>query len=454
MADEKRIATFEWLNLLLNSCKKGSPSTSKKGVTKDELIENYDVEPSLLSNYTSNRLVPREKCVCKTTPVGTIGFNAPVHAIDIQSDGKILVGGEFTKYGNTSLNRIARLNSDGSLDTSFNIGGGFNTDNSIVRCIKILPNNKIMVSGSFNTYQNVVNKDIVRIESNGNLDASFSVGGNFNGGTGIYDMEYYSAKNDIIIITDHISFGNESNRGVIALTANGGYSNMNIFIKTDKVNYFSVLRDGLNNGILYTPPAVEGSTTYVNRVGKMNLTNYTRDTGFNCFLYPTSAYNSNYVIKDMIFVPENNVVLYGIFRNNATEANGTYVNLSLRSIINGDKLTTNLDKIKLNGELNQDLTSHIELLNDNLYICGNFYSISDNSIEKNMKYIAKLSTNGVLDSSFSNNIGFNAMTRIVKKDANGKLLVGGNFTESSNGIKLDYLVRLNTDGTIDKKFLV
>ena len=71
-----------------------------------------------------------------------------------------------------------------------------------------------------------------------------------------------------------------------------------------------------------------------------------------------------------------------------------------------------------------------------------------------MKYIAKLSTNGVLDSSFSNNIGFNAMTRIVKKDANGKLLVGGNFTESSNGIKLDYLVRLNTDGTIDKKFLV
>ena len=229
---------------------------------------------------------------------------------------------------------------------------------------------------------------------------------------------------------------------------------MNIFINTDTVNYFSVLRDGLNNGILHAPHAVEGNTTYINRVGKMNLTNYTRDTGFNCFLYPTSAYNSNYVIKDMIFVPENNVILYGIFRNDTTEANGTYVNLSLRNITNGGKLTTNLDKIKLNGELNQDLTSSMEYSNDNLYICGNFYSISDNSIEKNMKYIAKLSINGVLDSSFSNNIGFNAMTRIVKKDANGKLLVGGNFTESSNGIKLDYLVRLNTDGTIDKKFLV
>ena len=311
-----------------------------------------------------------------------------------------------------------------------------------------------MVSGSFYTYQNVVNRDIVRIESNGNLDTSFSVGSNFNGGTGIYDMEYYSAKNDIIITTDHTSFGNESRRGVIALTANGGYSNMNIFIETSKVNYFSVLRDGLNNGILHVQNAVEGNATYINRVGKMNLTNYTRDTGFKCFFYPTSAYNSNGVIKDMIFVPESNVVLYGIFRNNATEANGTYVNLSLRNITNGDKLITNLDKIKLNGVLNQDLTSSMEYSNDNLYICGNFYSISDNSIEKNMKYIAKLSINGVLDSSFSNNIGFNAMTRIVKKDANGKLLVGGNFTESSNGIKLDYLVRLNTDGTIDKKFLV
>lgn len=68
MADEKRIATFEWLYNNLYEFRKGSPPNNKKGVTKNELIFNYNVDETLLTSYTDKRLVTRQNCV------GTIQF--------------------------------------------------------------------------------------------------------------------------------------------------------------------------------------------------------------------------------------------------------------------------------------------------------------------------------------------------------------------------------------------
>jgi hypothetical protein len=49
--------------------------------------------------------------------------NQQIRALAAQPDGKIIIGGFFTTYDGQTRNRIARLNSDGSLDTSFNPGG-------------------------------------------------------------------------------------------------------------------------------------------------------------------------------------------------------------------------------------------------------------------------------------------------------------------------------------------
>jgi len=46
-------------------------------------------------------------------------------ATAVQPDGKILAGGWFKSYKGTLQNHITRLNTDGSIDTSFNIGSGF-----------------------------------------------------------------------------------------------------------------------------------------------------------------------------------------------------------------------------------------------------------------------------------------------------------------------------------------
>src|SRR2546423_15596017 len=74
--------------------------------------------------------------------------DAPVHTVAVQCDGKLLIGGEFTKFGinyPVSGSHIARLNVDGSIDYSFNSG---NVDATVT---SILPQNdgKILVGGSF-----------------------------------------------------------------------------------------------------------------------------------------------------------------------------------------------------------------------------------------------------------------------------------------------------------------
>lgn len=48
--------------------------------------------------------------------------NGDIASIVIQSDGKILIGGAFTTYNGTVRNRIARINADSTLDTSFDPG--------------------------------------------------------------------------------------------------------------------------------------------------------------------------------------------------------------------------------------------------------------------------------------------------------------------------------------------
>lgn len=68
----------------------------------------------------------------------------------IQSDSSVLVGGSFASYDGTSGGRIARLTSSGGLDTVFVTSGtGFN---STVQDIVVLSDGRLLVGGSFTSY--------------------------------------------------------------------------------------------------------------------------------------------------------------------------------------------------------------------------------------------------------------------------------------------------------------
>ncbi|CAN5220057.1 hypothetical protein BH10ACI1_BH10ACI1_23660 [soil metagenome] len=106
--------------------------------------------------------------------------------IAVQPDGKIIVGGSFTVVNGRSYNCLARLNADGSLDTSFNIGRGANTGGTVVGCnggvnavaVQIIGGEtKILVGGDFSTFGTTdpanLRGRLARLNEDGSLDTSF-----------------------------------------------------------------------------------------------------------------------------------------------------------------------------------------------------------------------------------------------------------------------------------------
>jgi hypothetical protein len=77
--------------------------------------------------------------------------NGPVHAVGVQADGAIVIGGEFSGFFTNGApvitrNRIARLNADGSLDPNFNPNA-----NSTVDAIVVQPDGRTIIGGRFTT---------------------------------------------------------------------------------------------------------------------------------------------------------------------------------------------------------------------------------------------------------------------------------------------------------------
>jgi uncharacterized delta-60 repeat protein len=81
---------------------------------------------------------------------GGAGASAKIWQVVIQSDGKIVIGGDFTTYNAVAPARLTRLNTDGTVDTGFNTGGaGFNLR---VTALALQADGKIIAAGDFTQY--------------------------------------------------------------------------------------------------------------------------------------------------------------------------------------------------------------------------------------------------------------------------------------------------------------
>lgn len=107
------------------------------------------------------------------------GFNGKVYSTLIQPDGKIIVGGSFTSYNGIAVGRLIRLNSNGSSDTSFSTGLG--VTNNIVYATAQQSDGKTIVVGSFTKYNTTNANRVVRILPDGSLDSTFAIGSGASG---------------------------------------------------------------------------------------------------------------------------------------------------------------------------------------------------------------------------------------------------------------------------------
>ena len=98
--------------------------------------------------------------------------NGSIESVLVQSDGKILLGGSFATYDGIPAGGIVRLNSDGTVDSTFQSGSGFGDS---VASMALQPDGRILVGGWFSAYNSTPCKRLVRLNSNGSLDSSFDL---------------------------------------------------------------------------------------------------------------------------------------------------------------------------------------------------------------------------------------------------------------------------------------
>ena len=107
-----------------------------------------------------------------------------------------------------TTNRICKTNSTGTLDAGFNIGTGLNAQGTR---IATQSDGKVIVGGNFTTYNGTAVAPMIRINTNGTLDATFTAP---TGMTQVYDF--------VVLSTDEIVLLNNSSRRIMKTNSNGG----------------------------------------------------------------------------------------------------------------------------------------------------------------------------------------------------------------------------------------
>ncbi|PYS99854.1 MAG: hypothetical protein DMF63_10195, partial [Acidobacteria bacterium] len=107
--------------------------------------------------------------------IGTAANNA-IFKVAIQVDGKIVIGGDFATFNTVAKSRMVRLEANGAIDATFDTGAGFG---GRVKDFALQTDGKIVAVGGFTTFNAVARLRAARLNSNGSLDTTFDPGVGF-----------------------------------------------------------------------------------------------------------------------------------------------------------------------------------------------------------------------------------------------------------------------------------
>jgi uncharacterized delta-60 repeat protein len=109
-------------------------------------------------------------------------LNSQIFSVTPLTDGtgRVYVGGNFTlSAGGQTWSSIARINADGSTDSSFSANIGVGEVNTIAICPD--GSNKIILGGNFSPFSGAPYRGILRMNEDGSVDNSFNPGTGFGG---------------------------------------------------------------------------------------------------------------------------------------------------------------------------------------------------------------------------------------------------------------------------------
>jgi uncharacterized delta-60 repeat protein len=347
---------------------------------------------------SNDKLIRIDECgnIDSTFNSGNVGFDnfttyAPFN-MKVIDGGSILVAGQFTKYNNTTTNHFLKLNPNGTLDTSFNVGGsGFEF---WTRTILVQPlDNKIIVTGNFLSYNGVNSKSIVRLNPNGSIDNTFVVGTGFNTNSlprGPVDGSCLQSDGKIVAVGRFTNYNGTPCNGIIRLNPDGSVD-----------------------------------------------TNFVIGTGFAPI---TGGEGPAYIEQDN----NGKLLIVGTF----TSYNGVPCKNIVRLNPNGSIDTS----FNFGSGFNNYVADFTILDDDSIIVVGRFTTYNSTSANN----IVKLTNNGSIDTSFVSGTGFNlnggqtSQVNTVTTNSTGEILTGGYFNRYNSTIQnYNNFVKLNPDGTSD-----
>jgi uncharacterized delta-60 repeat protein len=360
------------------------------------------------------------------------GPNADVLEIVVLSDGKILIAGSFTAYNGVSVGRIARLNSDGTLDTTFNVGGTGVISTGRVTSMIVLPDSKIMVAGqSLAGYNGTTINGLFRLNANGTLDTTFVSGF----ATVPANIEQIARQTDgkILIAGSFTGYGNVTKNGIVRISSNGAVDNTFNDFGTGVETNADVAGLGIQpDGKIM----IGGDFNTYNSNFRPGIARLNSDGTIDTTFVTPSGFSTYF--ESFAFQPDGKIVAAGT-------ANGLGSSLYFPVIrFNTDGTVDST----FAGTVSDNIGYHISLQSDGKIIATGFFS---DYAEMAHNGIVRLNTNGSIDTSFNVNLtGYGLISAMVKQ-ADGKIVVGGRFRKAG-GVFSNNIARFNVDGTIDTTF--
>ncbi len=403
----------------------------------------------------------------------------------VQPDGKILVAGDFTFVDGAPSNGLTRLNSDGTVDSEFISGSGPTGE---VYDIVLQSDGKILIGGDFSAYDGFPVARVARLEQNGTLDLTFNQGGSGVSGFASYIVRSIVIQIDgrILIAGDRLTgYNGVSGVGLFRLDANGGLDTSFVsgFSGTPLVNQILTQPDGRIVVVLNGGQSTYGGVPVGNLL-RINP-NATLDTAFNT----ATGTNASGGITSVALQSDGRILIGGTFSsfngtsrsifariNSDGSLDQTFVPSGFQSTdsavfveleSNGQILATGqfglisgyqLSLMRLDASGARDVTfagltdnygSHVALQQDGkILLTGQFGQAAPDFARRS---IVRYDPSGAVDPSFNASLTTDGAVTAIARQPDGKILVGGEFT-SANGNPCNNLARFNDDGTFDNTF--
>ena len=144
-----------------------------------------------------------------------IGSASSVRVILPLPDGKIVVAGWVSSPDNTSNTFISRLNADGALDSTFNSNA-----NGWINTMALQPDGKVLIGGEFTNFGLAVRHRVARLNSDGSLDLTFNAGTGLGPDAGVHSLVLLQ-DGKVIIGGEFSTYKNVPARTIARLTADG-----------------------------------------------------------------------------------------------------------------------------------------------------------------------------------------------------------------------------------------